>query len=567
MAQSSKKYAALPDFDDTAPEFYETQAVNEDSSSRRTSSITSVSYYSPSPSASPSPSDDESGTAAKKPSEHSGVDRHHQIPAAEARSRFRPARVDAENVDFSDRIHKPRRRERHRSYQASSKQRSNAKKVRRKERTREATEYEATGEESEGSSVVSEDETLEERIARLKREVEEVKGEAEKGGDKEGDNKRDFGIAELSDILRDVSLAKSSTIKAQRSQQSSTQAEGEAKQQDDPQNGAESTGDIDLAGPLHLPQRHPDLDANTLSTLHKASTLESRLSTLENALGLHNLAVPLPSSNNTNSITTQTTTTTTSKTTTTNTSTTQPILTTLTLLERQLQHLTTTHLPTLTTASSTLQKLTTDADKLTESRKAATQAAKDLSDANANAALLMQQQNARPSYHRAGQDSFDASRPSTAATAATRISPTKSSFFPARRPSSMSFAAAPGGGTATPGVSQEPEGLTPEQADLLKRLAAHLPVVDALAPLLPLTLERLKSLSRVHVDAGTALGDLKELERRQGEMSKELREWREGLVGLEGRVREVGERGNRGEVERWVGEIEGRVERLGSGVV
>ena len=535
--------------------------MNENPSSRRASSITSASYYSPSSSVSPSPSDDESGAVAQKAAGKSGVDRHHQIPTAEARSRFRPARVDTDHVDFSDRIHKPGKREPHRSYRVGWKQRSDAKKVRRRERTREPDQYEAPGEESEGSSVVSELETLEEKIARLKREIEEVKGEAERRGDTEGENKRDFGITELSDILRDVSLAKNSTALDQQVHQSSAQADGEAKQQDEQQEDVESTGDRKITRPPHPPQQRADLDANTLSTLHKASTLESRLSSLENALGLHNLAVPLPSSTNSNSTTTtMTTTTTVSKTSTSNTASTQPVLTTLTLLERQLQHLTTTHLPSLNTASTTLQKLTADADKLTESRKAATQATKDLSDANANAALLMQQQNARPSYHRAGQDSFDASRPSTAATAATRMSPTKSSF-PARRPSSMSFAA---GGAATPGAPQESEGLAPEQAALLKRLSAHLPAIDALAPLLPLTLERLKSLSRVHVDAGTALGDLKQLEGRQAGMGRELREWREGLEGLEGRMREVGggSVGNRNEVERWVAQIEERIGKV-----
>ena len=95
--------------------------------------------------------------------------------------------------------------------------------------------------------------------------------------------------------------------------------------------------------------------------------------------------------------------------------------------------------------------------------------------------------------------------------------------------------------------------------------AAGAAIGQALAPLLPPLLDRLRSLRAVHADAASAADALDRLERGQADMAAEIAQWREGLDRVE-RAVERGEKsmaGNRDVVEGWVRELEDRIARLG----
>ncbi|KAH0595341.1 hypothetical protein MHUMG1_07092 [Metarhizium humberi] len=141
MATLNRKYAALPDLD-SAPDVYETPELTDDNSTVPTT-------------ANRAQSDDEFYDVDEDEDSH-GISRT-RLRIDEARSRFLPANVDANGVDFSDRVDGKRK-----SYKASS----------RRQRILEDGTYEL-GDLSDDDD----DEGLERRIARLKREVEEAKEE------------------------------------------------------------------------------------------------------------------------------------------------------------------------------------------------------------------------------------------------------------------------------------------------------------------------------------------------------------------------------------------------------
>ncbi|KAF5659696.1 dynactin subunit 2 [Fusarium heterosporum] len=135
----NRKYAALPDLD-SAPDIYETPELTDDNSTVPTTTA-------------PTHSDDEFYDVED---ERPGISRS-RLRIDEARSRFLPTNVDANGVDFSDRVDGKRK-----SYKASS---------RRQRILQDGTQ------ELGDLSDDDDDESLERRIARLKREVEEAKSE------------------------------------------------------------------------------------------------------------------------------------------------------------------------------------------------------------------------------------------------------------------------------------------------------------------------------------------------------------------------------------------------------
>ncbi|KHN93848.1 Dynamitin subunit 2 [Metarhizium album ARSEF 1941] len=141
MATLNRKYAALPDLD-SAPDIYETPELTDDNSTVPTTTNRAQ-------------SDDEFYDVDEDEDGH-GISRT-RLRINEARSRFLPANVDANGVDFSDRVDGKRK-----SYKASS----------RRQRILEDGTCEL-GDLSDDDD----DESLERRIARLKREVEEAKEE------------------------------------------------------------------------------------------------------------------------------------------------------------------------------------------------------------------------------------------------------------------------------------------------------------------------------------------------------------------------------------------------------
>lgn len=91
----------------------------------------------------------------------------------------------------------------------------------------------------------------------------------------------------------------------------------------------------------------------------------------------------------------------------------------------------------------------------------------------------------------------------------------------------------------------------------INALFGLLPTVEKMTPLLPATLQRLRSLRTVHQDAARAAEALTELEKKQEEMEIELRKWEETLEKVEGVVKE-----STGTIEENVVKVEGWVRQL-----
>ncbi|KAM5356207.1 hypothetical protein ACJ41O_002853 [Fusarium nematophilum] len=169
----NRKYAALPDLD-SAPDIYETPGLTDDNSTVPTTAARTQ-------------SDDEFYDVED---DSPGISRS-RLRIDEARSRFLPANVDANGVDFSDRVDGKRK-----SYKASS---------RRQRILQDGTE------ELGDLSDDDDDESLERRIARLKREVEEAKEEyvkrkADAAAQSDTDaSKGDERLASLSQVLDEIS--------------------------------------------------------------------------------------------------------------------------------------------------------------------------------------------------------------------------------------------------------------------------------------------------------------------------------------------------------------------------
>lgn len=103
-----------------------------------------------------------------------------------------------------------------------------------------------------------------------------------------------------------------------------------------------------------------------------------------------------------------------------------------------------------------------------------------------------------------------------------------------------------------------------EQAAKIQALYATLPTIQSLHPLLPSVLERLRSLRAIHAGAAQASETLDALEKDQAEMSKEIEQWREGLNAVEEKVREseVSMKKNIEYVRPWVEDLKKRMDRL-----
>jgi nuclear migration protein JNM1 len=104
-----------------------------------------------------------------------------------------------------------------------------------------------------------------------------------------------------------------------------------------------------------------------------------------------------------------------------------------------------------------------------------------------------------------------------------------------------------------------------EQATKIQALYATLPTIQSLHPILPSVLERLRSLRAIHAGAAQASESLDEMEKRQADMAREIDQWREGLQVVEEKMDqgEAALKSNIALVEPWVRDLEGRLERLG----
>ena len=103
-----------------------------------------------------------------------------------------------------------------------------------------------------------------------------------------------------------------------------------------------------------------------------------------------------------------------------------------------------------------------------------------------------------------------------------------------------------------------------EEAAKIQALYATLPIIQSLHPLLPSVLERLRSLRAIHAGAAHASETLDSLEKRQLEMQKDIEQWQEGLRVVEEKVKEGEEamKKNIDVISPWVKALEARLSRL-----
>ncbi len=104
-----------------------------------------------------------------------------------------------------------------------------------------------------------------------------------------------------------------------------------------------------------------------------------------------------------------------------------------------------------------------------------------------------------------------------------------------------------------------------EQTAKINALYGTLPTIENLTPLLPPLLDRLRSLRAMHANAATASEALDEIEKKQAEMSADIKLWRDGLDKIETAMGdgESAMAGNMKTMEGWVKELEQRAAKLG----
>ncbi|KAL1964339.1 hypothetical protein VTN77DRAFT_7024 [Rasamsonia byssochlamydoides] len=472
----NKKYANLPDLD-LAPDVYETPDLTDGGSTVPTATVRTN-----------PDSDDE------VPS-NPDIDRN-GLNAEEARLHFLRASVDTRDVDFSDTIATKRK-----SY------RSKTLRTRRR----------GDGTEEVGDFSDSEEETFERKLARLRREAEELKDELARRKEQqqqqadqhhETEAEAGDGLEELSRALDSIHAstrgAPGQTISADAilSQKLAATSQPTAPQG---KNGNTSENNDSAAA-----------TSSSSGLLAHAADFDARLALVEAALGISTSSNPFIAEGNSEPPL-------------------QPVLPALDHLTSRLSALTSTlggpapasAVPTTgsgpaTTAATTpqlealtarIKKLTADADALANSRKRAMDAAKAANAAKVQADL----------------------------------------------PSDLSASSSNATEVVDPASTQRDE-----QAAKIQALYATLPTIQSLHPLLPSVLERLRSLRAIHAGAAQASETLDVLEKHQAEMSKEIEQWREGLRIVEEKVKEgeAAMKKNIDVISPWVKDLETRLARL-----
>ncbi|KAF3902654.1 hypothetical protein ABW20_dc0105598 [Dactylellina cionopaga] len=478
---NNRKYAALPDIDISAKDVFETPDLTDDSTLPTSPSRLATSLNGNS-STSSQTDDDENREIA-----------HPRIHPRLARNVFSDAQVDASNVDFSDRIASKRK-----SYRTSTRRR---RRNRVDERDRElygdiedemfddAEEGESDGEEGVGT-----------RLARLRREMEELKDMIEEEKREKEEIRREQGIPEgdeedvedpdddswerLAEVMEELMTAKGKGGGAEadlarklanglKVPPITAPALGDTKDDaSEPTQSSAIMANYTVTYSPHFKKTH---------TLAKVAEFDSRITLLERLLGIS--ATQSLASIPTNFA----------------------IISSLETLTQQLTVLTNTSASSLDSATRRVKTLTTDAEKLTEARKAA------------KAAL--------ESRRAAGEEEAAIS------------------------------------GTVPEGPSYLADA---ENEAKVNALYGTLDTIDRLSPLLPAVLDRLRSLRSVHGEAARSVQTLQSVEKRQEEMQIEIKKWKEALEKVEAAVGEnektVG--GNMQQVEQWVRALEEKVQQL-----
>lgn len=504
-----KKYAGLPDLD-LGTEVYETAVPDlTEASTLPTGSDSSVSDA------------------------NSDIDRQELNPE-NARHFFEPTVVDASNVNFSDTIDGGRR-----SYQIRTR--------RRRRRAGDNTH--------EYDSDESREETLQGRLAHLRKEAIELQADIERA---EGNNP----------VIRDDNL-----LKVDKDEDGDSVYE-DARHQAHPEDLSKGIDDINhtlndirLATRKKKTQTLEDEFLSTLSrdnvppgqqsqaaltqseslpesSINAIAAFSDRITMLETFLGVSPLS--------------RTTTLTTS------------ILPTLDVLTTQIETLhntlapraeaelnpmvrSSTHLDPL---AEKIRQLISESKRLEQSRKAATKSFEEFLEHRDRHANLF---HAQSQVVAAGQAiSTPLGRQSLSRTASGQLT---------QQQAQSNDQVIPTNGNDT----QQPQPTTQltslfldNQSTKITALHSILPTIQSLEPLLPVVLERLRALSVMHAGAADVKGELDEIERRLARQEEEVDIWRGVVEKVEGEIvkgREV-LKGNVEVVRGLVGSLEGRVKEL-----
>ncbi|KAL4989150.1 Dynamitin-domain-containing protein [Aspergillus falconensis] len=466
----NKKYAGLPDLD-LAPDIYETPDLTDEASTVPTATIRTASNA------------DDVGS-------DSDIDRD-PVNADEARAHFLGATVDARHVNFSDSIATKRK-----SYRSKSRQ-----------RRRDAL---ADGDDSDGET-----ESLERKLARLQREVEELKDEMAASQKPPRSESGDADIpGEAKDTLDDsVEKLSQALDNLYASSRGASQPHSAAALMSRKLALAPSTQVSEASAGQRKAAASTEAEtiAPAAGILSHAASFDTRLALIESAIGISTSSNPFISEGSSDPPL-------------------RPILPALDHLTSRLSTLVTllvgptpiSAVPTTSTAaasttattphlemlSTRVRKLTADAEALASARKRALDSAKA----------------AHNSSHRTASDFSSPVEPEQA-------------------------------------IQRD------EQATKIQALYATLPTIQSLHPILPSVLERLRSLRAIHAGAAQATESLDELEKRQADMAGEIEQWREGLKAVEEKMAqgEAALKSNIELVEPWVRDLEERMEKLESG--
>ncbi|KAI1311394.1 Dynamitin-domain-containing protein [Xylaria venustula] len=314
----NRKYADLPDLD-SAPDIYETPELTDDNSTIPTTIDRS-------------PSDNEFDDDDDTDTDGPGIS-HSRLRIDQARSRFMPSQLDARHVDFSDRVNGKRK-----SYRASSKRHRILK-----DGTAEIGDL---SDEEDG-------ETLEKKIARLKREIQEAKEEYGKQREESGDAlSDDTELATLSQALEELSTQHEG-IPTSRAQP--------AKPMREPTQAKEDVLFASTDNATYTVTYAPSYEQG--HALAKAADFDWRLSLLEKAIGISSTETPDLEGN----------------------SLPRAILPTLDTLQNQIMTLSEASTSSLDSISRRVRTLTQEAEQLEKSRKAAKAAQEELSSAGGHA--------------------------------------------------------------------------------------------------------------------------------------------------------------------------------------
>ncbi|KAK5071788.1 hypothetical protein LTR64_004435 [Lithohypha guttulata] len=487
-----KKFAGLPDVDEGA-EVYETQVPE----------LTEASTL---PTESDAASDEDT----------SDLDRRTIDPDA-ARRRFGPAIVDASNTNFSDTINGGRK-----DYKARTRRRR-----KRAQLVEDKAEIDGFDE--------SEDETLQGRLARLRREATELQAEIDsieqtkesRQGDDDDSTYEDTvdhpnptselseGAEQLNRTLKAISLGGSrkrvKTLEEEFTQKLDQQLVP-------PRDRLHSTG--------------PDINDLPESSISAIAAFSDRLTAMETVLGV---SVRGPA-------------------------TTSSIIPTLESLSTQIEALSSTLTPpqnfniTGTASTSTIhlepiaqriRHLVAESKRLEDSRCAATKSFEELLETRDRYANLLQSTHVHSAVHTSSgaQVSRNSSGQEIPTTNGTVNAPTKEQM-----------------------QSQFTTLFLDDQAARIAALYSALPTIQSLQPLLPVVLEHLRALSVIHTGAADVKNELDDVERRLETQEQEVKKWREAVEDAEKAMQEGREvmKENVQVVGDMVSGIESRVRQLKS---